>query len=299
MQSKARNEVLSLITAFQNPVDFTDRLYFYYAFVYLFITLMTIVPFGICLFYGRTLIRRLKHKKKLFILGNLFWVLLTASISFSMWQGASLLSYYLFYASKSSSFWEILIKYIFDSKELQWSTSFDLSLFQKEVFISLQSGNMVAVFLIFIYTVYRQTNKEKELYQKNIFKSAITQLGMVIYTNSKFEIIKVDLLILHYKLKKILYHIVYGVLLYVFLFASITLFVSHTAYQLGSFGKNLAQFDTDLVIVDFNLNGQIQKVEGVRVYQDKNYIVIRDSQNNMHNIFTDQIHIQTKQLESK
>lgn len=158
---------------------------------------------------------------------------------------------------------------------------------------------MVAVFLIFIYTVYRQTNKEKELYQKNIFKSAITQLGMVIYTNSKFEIIKVDLLILHYKLKKILYHIVYGVLLYVFLFASITLFVSHTAYQLGSFGKNLAQFDTDLVIVDFNLNGQIQKVEGVRVYQDKNYIVIRDSQNNMHNIFTDQIHIQTKQLESK
>lgn len=130
LQSKARNEVLSLITAFQNPVDFTDRLYFYYAFVYLFITLMTIVPFGICLFYGRTLIRRLKHKKKLFILGNLFWVLLTASISFSMWQGASLLSYYLFYASKSSSFWEILIKYIFDSKELQWSTSFDLSLFQ-------------------------------------------------------------------------------------------------------------------------------------------------------------------------
>ncbi|MEF2247307.1 hypothetical protein, partial [Paenibacillus sp. IITD108] len=68
---------------------------------------------------------------------------------------------------------------------------------------------------------------------------------------------------------------------------------------LGGFGKNLAQFDTDFVTVEYTLNGQIKNIEGVRVYQDKNYIVIRDNKNNIHSIFTDQIHIQFFQLSTE
>lgn len=69
----------------------------------------------------------------------------------------------------------------------------------------------------------------------------------------------------------------------------------HTAYQLGSFGKKLAQFDMDYVTVDYLFNDQVKQAKDIRVYQDKNYIIIQDSINILHSIVSDQIHIQTQQ----
>ncbi|MGM1048148.1 MAG: hypothetical protein ACQEXX_18675 [Bacillota bacterium] len=168
--------------------------------------------------------------------------------------------------------------------------------FQKEVFISLQSGNMAAVFVIFLFFSYKKIHKKREDKQKRLLKLALSELGMIIYLNFKLDILKANSLIVYLRFKKIISKVSYVVFLYIFLFIALVVFVSHTAYQLGSFGKNLAQFDTDFVVVDYNLNGKVQKVEGIRVYQDKNYIVVRDSDDTIHNIFTDQIHIQTKHI---
>lgn len=299
LQSKSRNEVLSLITAFQNPIHFDDRLYFYYAFVYLFITLITILPFGLCLFYGRILLKTLKFNKLYFGIGILVWMLFITFLSFVLLQFAPLIPYYMFYASKNSSFWEIFINYFLYSKEIHWYTpSFDLKIFQKEVFISLQSGNMVVVLLIFLFLTYRKNYKTREQDHNSLLKLAVFESQMILYLQSKWEALKINSLIMHFKLKKSTSFVLYILSIYAFCFAILIVFISHTAYQLGGFGKNLSQFDTDYVVVEYSLNGRIKNVEGVRIHQDKNYIVIRDKQNNIHSIFTDQIHVQAEQLPS-
>ncbi|MFB6363734.1 hypothetical protein ACFCP7_06670 [Paenibacillus elgii] len=297
LQSKARNEVLSLITAFQNPIQFDERLYFYYAFVYLFITILTLVPLGFFLFLGRRILRKIKSTVLYFgamligcILGLLFF--------WSLLKGITLLPYYLFYASKNSSLWDVLINYFIYSKDLDWQTpSFDMEVFQKEIFISLQSGNMVALVLIFLYSVLRDDAKFRKERLDNLLKLARTESNLHLHLKLDWNILRINTLILHLKIKKIASNLWQVLFIYFFIFAAIIVFVSHTAYQLGGFGKSLTQFDTDFVTVDYNLNGQTKIVEGIRVYQDKNYVVIRDNQNNIHNIFTDQIHIQAKQLQ--
>lgn len=157
---------------------------------------------------------------------------------------------------------------------------------------------MTAIFLLFLFLIYKHNAKELEQKNQRILNLALFQSNITLYLKTNWEIIKINLLILHLRIKRTLLFISNALILYIFLFAALIVFVSHTAYQLGGFGKNLAQFDTDFVTVEYNLNGQVKNVEGIRVYQDKNYIVIRDNENNIHNIFTDQIHIQTKQLQS-
>lgn len=294
LQSKARNEVLSLITAFQNPIDFDDRLYFYYAFVYLFITILTLVPLGIFLFLGRKLLQR-SRTRKLFIIASIVGIVLGFVFFWGLLKYiVPLLPYYLFYASKNSSWWEVLINYLAFSKELPLlESSLTLEAFQQEVFISLQSGNIVALLLIFFFSIYRDFARKREQRLKGMLVLLRSESHINFYIKKNWDALKINTLILHLKIINFLFILWQALLEYLFIFAALIIFVSHTAYQLGGFGKNLAQFDTDLVTVEYNLNGQVTNVEGIRVYQDKNYIVIRDSQNNIHSIFTDQIHIQT------
>lgn len=297
LQSKARNEVLSLITAFQNPINFDDRLYFYYAFVYLFITFISIVPLGLSLFYGRYLLKKVKPRRMLFIIVFLTISFIVAAVLFVVFQFAPLLPYYLFYASKNSSFWEVLIKYFVYKKELQWTIPlFDLMDFQKEVFISLTSGNMAVMTIIFFFFINRNYAKEREKSSQQVLNQTIYELDFILYLKSNWAILKINLLILHLRFKNFLSIMSNLVFIYIFLFATLIIFVSHTAYQLGGFGKNLAQFDTDFVSVDFNFIGTLKNVEGIRVYQDRNYLIIRDRKNTIHTISSDQIHIQTKLL---
>ncbi|MGF7048388.1 hypothetical protein J2T13_002896 [Paenibacillus sp. DS2015] len=295
LQSKAKNEVLSLITAFQNPINFSDRLYLYYAFVYLFITILTIIPFGLYLFYGVYLLRKYKPQKTDLFLSVIGWIIAGIAFCFFLYQIVSPIPYYLFYTSKNPSFWEMTIKYFAFSKDFEWFTSsLELTIFQKEVFISLQSGNMAVIFLIFLFVMYTRYYKNSETNQINKQKFTSHDIDIATYKKSYWEILKYESLMRYIKVKKIISSLSNGVFIFIFLFIGLTLFISHTAYQLGSFGKNLTQFDTDFVTVEYNLNGVVQKVDGIRVYQEKNYIVIRDKEDNIHNIYTDQIHIQTK-----
>ncbi|SFE19929.1 hypothetical protein SAMN05216378_2687 [Paenibacillus catalpae] len=299
LQSKARNEILSLISAFQNPIDFSNRLYFYYAFVYLFITILTILPLGIYLFYGRKLLHRSRNRKFI-IIGSIVGIIFGLIIFWGLLQFfIPLLPYYLFYASKNSSLWEVLINYFAFSKELPFlDSSLDFNTFQQEVFISLQSGNIVVLLLIFIFSLFRDYARTREKLLRNTLVSSKLESHLYYYLNLNWSILKINILILHLKIKNIFLTLWQVLFVYIFIVAVLIVFVSHTAYQLGSFGKNLSQFDTDYISVEYNLNGQIKKVEGIRVYQDKNYIIVRDQLNNIHNVFTDQLHIQTKLLQS-
>lgn len=295
LQSKGKNEVLSLITAFQNPINFNNELYYYYSFVYLFITLIAIIPFGLALFYGTIMLQKIRSKKLYFSFTFLFLGVLLL-LSFSLLHTASLLSYYLFYSSKYSSFWEVAINYIFYAKEIQWNASaIDLDSFQQEVFISLQSGNMAAVLLIFLFFVFRKKLKQSEKKHKNTLKAILCESKISLHAYSNWDFLKSNVFILHTRIMSSISFISYIILLVIFSFAIILIFVSHTAHQFGGFGKNLAQFDTDSVLVSYTLNGEIKKVEGIRIFQDKNYIVVRDSKNQIHYIFTDQIHIRNRQ----
>ncbi|MCP1306808.1 hypothetical protein [Paenibacillus tyrfis] len=157
---------------------------------------------------------------------------------------------------------------------------------------------MAAVLLAFLFFIYKKNFKEREQFHRNMLSLALVESEMIFWSKFNWNILKISTFISYLKIKKSISFILYILITYVFIFAALIVFVSHTAYQWGGFGKNLAQFDTDFVVVDYNLNGEIKTVQGIRVYHDKNYIVVRDKQNNMHNIFTDQIHIQTKQLQT-
>lgn len=158
LQSKAKNEVLSLITAFQNPINFSDRLVFYYAFVYFCVLVPTLILIGAYLFGGMVLLRKFKSlgmaaKVVHYIAAPIFYLLGGLALWFFI-KAVPFIPFYLFYASKNLSFWELFIKYIFMHQELPWSTPlFDYDAFQREVFISLQSGNMLIVALIFFFVV--------------------------------------------------------------------------------------------------------------------------------------------------
>lgn len=300
LQSKAKNEVLSLITAFQNPIDFSDRLVHYYAFVYFCVLIPTLILFGAYLFGGMVLVRKFKSvglatKIAHYIVAPIFYVLSGLALWFLV-KAVPFIPYYLFYASKNSSFWELLIKYIFMGQELPWSnTILDYDNFQREVFISLQSGNMLIVALIFFFVLYKQYFKRKEHEFKSLRTIIERDISLSIYGNFMPTMIAVRSSLIHQKIKNALSTLLYGSLGGLLIIVFSMLFVMHTAYQLGSFGKNLAQFDMDYVIVDYLFNDQVKQVKGIRVYQDKNYIIIRDNLNILHSIVVEQIHIQTPQ----
>ncbi|UHA74416.1 hypothetical protein [Paenibacillus sp. 481] len=301
LQSKARNEVLSLITAFHNPVLFIDRLYFYYAFVYIFIMIITFLPLVICILFGKFFVSKLnKSISNKLARYTVFLISGTLMIcaSFLFFQVAPMLPFLLFYASKYSSLWDVFVNYMMYSIELPWiAPVYDLTDFQKEVFVSLQSGNLTAIILFILFFSFKYLYKSHQEEHLNILKLALSELALMRSINNKLDILKTSSLIMFLRFKKMISEISYTLFLLFFILAVTTIFVTHTPYQLGSFGKNLAQFDTDYVTVNYNFNGQVKKIEGIRVYQDKNYMVIRDNKNVIHHIYADQIHMQTEQLQ--
>lgn len=300
LQSKAKNEVLSLITAYQNPIDFSDRLYFYYAFVYFCILVPTVILTGAYLFGGLIMLRKFKSigmaaRVAHYIVAPIWYVFGGLAVWFSL-KALPFIPFYLFYASKNPSFWELFIKYIFMHKELPWfAPSFDYDAFQREVFISLQSGNMLIVVLVFFFISCRRYFKNTETEHKNLKAIAQSDMNIATYDNFMPKIIAARAVLIYQNSKAALSIVLYPSLGSLLLIVFVVLFVSHTAYQLGSFGKNLAQFDTDYITVEYKFNDHIQKVEGIRVYQDRNYLVVRDNKNILHSVVADEIHVQTQQ----
>ncbi|MNI62979.1 hypothetical protein D3C73_1183210 [compost metagenome] len=66
--------------------------------------------------------------------------------------------------------------------------------------------------------------------------------------------------------------------------------LTHTFFITGYFGKSISNFDMDYVKVEFDLNG-IQSLEGIRVFENENEIMIRDVCNTTHNILSEKIHV--------
>ena len=132
----------------------------------------------------------------------------------------------------------------------------------------MQSGNMLIVVLIFIFIEYkRYFKRKKEAKHKNLKAIAESDLNFATYDNFIPRIIAARANGNLSEIKSCGLNVLYagfcGPLL---LIVCVTLFVSHTAYQLGSFGKNLAQFDTDYITVEYQFNNQVQKVEGTFEY---------------------------------
>lgn len=295
LQSKAKNEVLSLITAFQNPIAFSDRLYYYYAFVYLFVTILTVVLFGAYLFFGEFLLfKKLKKKKSIFYLGILIWIVFAIPWFFLLLQLASFIPYYLFYSSKNPSTWEASINYFIYAIPFNWfSDSIDYNDFQKEILISLQSGNMAVVLFIFMFSKSKKFFNDKKNNIKRVLKLIHYDLDIAIYRRSSSLIIFHSFIFFFQRCKAFIIELTSTIILLCFIASGSILLVSHTANQIGSFGKNLSKFDSDYVEVTYTMNDEKLIIQGIRVYQDKNYIVLREKNNKITSIFTDQIFIQT------
>ncbi|OBZ13299.1 hypothetical protein A7975_10595 [Bacillus sp. FJAT-26390] len=60
--------LISFIELNRNPIDFNNRLYFYYAFVYLFITILTIVPLGFFCFSEENFFKEAEPENYLLLL---------------------------------------------------------------------------------------------------------------------------------------------------------------------------------------------------------------------------------------
>ncbi|MFB7816395.1 hypothetical protein ACFC0X_19725 [Paenibacillus chitinolyticus] len=310
LQSKAKNEVLSLVTAYHNPINFSSSLYYHYSFIYLFIFLLTIIPIILLLFGSQWLytfkLKPIIHEKftdfkariLIYVFLMIIWLLLADLLGFVLIKVAPMLPYFLLHASKNSAILELAIKWQFKQQNINWSNErYTYDSFQEEILISLQIGNILMVVLLFMIYFININFKKFEEKNENLYKLDLLTYSTYLFVFSKYDFFLVNLLVAYQNIKLNCYRILYWLSIIIFSFCIITIFVSHTAYQLGSFGKSLTQFETDRVEIKYLLNGNIVTSTGFRVFQDKGYIVLRSDDGAVHYIQSEQIEVNSIMLE--
>lgn len=262
IQSKAKNEILSLITAFQNPVDFSTVSVFYHSFVYLLLLFFTVLPFiGVYIFYNwaYSSVRENYEKKKITLRSKkslsrlLFIVSVVIFIAFLYFLifVIPLIPFVMLYSSKDSSIIELLFKYFISNTldDAKFSV-IDYENFYLEILYSLTLPNLIILLLsILAYYLWYKTKTKKSI----ILKGGIHFINFIVF------------LII------------------------IMLLSTHTFYQWGNFGKNLSQFNIDYIRIEYSMNNLMYEVEGTRVFQKENYIVLRTSCNVIKYIISDQM----------
>lgn len=251
LQSKARNETLSFITAYHNSIDFPKILNYYYAFLYIILLLPSSVSLFIPYFCEKLVFKKSVSKVRIlcFVL-SLFLFIIILSIVYV--KVTSFIAYVMLYQSRHSGIFEMLIKYILHhDQDIKQALILSMDYFSKEVFESLQLGNIVLFFLV--YLIY---------FLKKYIKSAVKYIFLTLAGLSLILIL-----------------------------------ITHTLFQWGSFGKSLARFDIDFVSIEYSINNNLIRLKGVEVYRGENVVIIRDYNNVLHTIRSDQYHIQTEPLE--
>jgi len=262
IQSKAKNEILSAITAYQNPIEYDINVIFFHSFVYLVLLIFTIFPFlGVYIFYkglnnniednyqrdkikesGKKTLRRLL----IFISTVIFFFLIYILV-----YVIPLIPFVMLYQSKDSSVIEVLFKYIFNNTyDSSLFQNIDYTSFYQEILYSLTLPNLITVILSLI--LYILWSKAKSMKSK-FLKGGLYVMNFVIF------------LIL------------------------IMILSSFTFFQWGNFGKNLSQFNVDYIKVEYYINNSLYQESGTRVYQKENYIIIRTSCNVIKYIFNENL----------
>jgi len=266
VQSKGKNEVLSVITAFQNPIEFPFSLVLLYSFIFSFLIICALLPIFLFLFLIKIykimnlklLEKGLRKSKRLFLL--VLFIILTLLL----WGLATILliryspyvPYIMLYQSKEPVMFENYLKAIFhNDTSIIKTTILNYDHFYSEVLYSLSIAHYTTiVFVLLLYPVliwYRR-----------------------IPPNSFIDLIPISIAILMFS----------GIF-----FVSST----HLFYQWGNFGKSLSQFNMDYVSVEYTFNKDIGQIEGTRIFQKENYLVIRDSCNSLHYITSNEVHVTT------
>jgi len=259
LQSKAKNEALSIITAYQNPIEFSDALVYSYSFLFSFIALSTLLPFVVL--YGLYIFLKYKnnsnnHEKKL--VKRLALVILYLSI-FSVTFGfvsytVPYFAYILLYKSKDASLLEFFVRNMMG--EISEIPEIVL-LSQEYLSTQIRYSLIIGIWMLIV--------------------PILLLIGMKYLSNKRKG-----------KISKLLFNILAGVISFLILLVLMT----HTFYITGYFGRSISNFDMDYVRVEFDMNGA-QSIEGIRVFEKGNKIIIRDACNVTHNINSDKTHIKT------
>ncbi|MEK5404799.1 hypothetical protein MKX36_02515 [Paenibacillus sp. FSL W8-0439] len=261
LQSRAKNEVLSIIKAYQNPIKFSDELIYSYSFMFCFLFLFSLIPVYIIYFY-------ISYLKKFFNRNNnskvkkfFQFLLITAFFLIAEFlfgymiviKSSPYVAYLMLYESKNSTFVEYIINYLLgeiDSLPNINILSYDF--LSSKIMASLTLGNIILwaliTILVYLWILMKKVKHILWFFTCNIFVLVLFLVVFVLYT--------------------------------------------HTFFQLGNFGKSISDYDLDYVCIEYELNGK-KELKGLRVYQGDGHIVIRDSSNQTHDISSDTFHIKT------
>lgn len=260
LQSKAKNEALSIITAYQNPIKFDDTLVYSYSFLFCFIVICTLLPFvipcGVHIYLKdsmKNISERNSEKRFLkFIVITLLYLFIFFSLLWGVLISVPYLAYIMLYKSKDASLLELIIRRIMG----QITSIPNIVLLNVEYLNSqIKYSLIIEVWMLLV--------------------PILLLIGMKILSNKRKG-----------RLSKLLFNILSPIVSFFILFVLLT----HTFYITGYFGKSISNFDMDYVKVEFDLNG-VQSIEGIRVFENKNEIIIRDVCNITHNIISEKIHV--------
>lgn len=260
LQSKGKNEVLSLITAYQNPIPYSSSLVLMYSFIFLLLFIPILIMFLIAVIYRRMLTKynnQFKekgfNKRRIFFLNSLLFLGLLLGeviIGVLLIIFIPIIPFIMLYQSKYSSFLEALIKYIYLQIEINFGQIASTDLMAREIALSFTVPNML--FIILCILIY--------LINPGRFKSnALIAVSMAVTFLCSFLIL--------------------------------ALLLMHALFQFGNLGKNFAQFDVDYIQVEYIINNQSRTIDGIKVYHDKNFLIIRDGCNMMHTITSNEMYV--------
>ncbi|MDI4647946.1 hypothetical protein [Cohnella hashimotonis] len=262
LQSKARNEALSIVSAFQNPIPFEDDLVFKYAFIFCFLVISSMVPLLTPIILHYLFIKKVKTTSDISILKKCLRSLLLAiiyllSFSASLYVVLNIVPfivYVMLFKSRYDSILEFAIRKIAGEQvSIQNITLLDPEYLNSRIKYSLNFELWIfSVLIFFVWLINALSKKSRKQWSKFVY-TFLSRIMMI---------------------------------------AIIIVLISHVLYIPGYLGKSISNFDMDYVAVDYELEG-INHIEGIRIFEKEHQIIIRDDCNITHSITSDNLHIKT------
>lgn len=258
LQSKAKNEALSFISAFQNPIDFPDDLVYKYSLMIFSVFVTVLLPFFVVLVLHFLLANNIekiesdksRKRKKLQFYIFLFITFVVAFIC--ALYSFSFIPYIMLFSSKEISIVESFFRYISGRENSILETSilnYDYLNDQIKYSFGFEIIGLIILFLLG-FGVQWITKGNKNFIVDLLSKGTLS----------------------------------------IALFVGLLIMISHTLYSSGYFGKSLANFDLDYVKVEYTLNGS-KTIQGLRIYENDNKIILRDGCNVTHSITSEELHV--------
>lgn len=121
LQSKAKNEVLSIITAYHNPIEFSNELVIKYSFVFCFLVCCAIAPliftYAIYWKFEKGNKSNLENKQCIRVIKKIIvifsYILLFGCSIWIVLKASPLIIYIMVFKSKNSSLLEHIFRYLF------------------------------------------------------------------------------------------------------------------------------------------------------------------------------------------